>query len=261
MNAAEKAKLRQEELEKMRQAVVAVIPENDRELIGVGTRQISLNPFAKTSPTQVPEAPHSSDPAPEPELKPVGTALPITEQTGETGAGRPTKAAKLANLGIASDPAREALFDEIERQLRQRRRRREPGARRVTVTVSDEVFSAVSYLAYARDMDKVEVLTFLLQLHLPAAEIESIPNWLIKSALETTKKECHLSFFEDLDLKRSLAWLELRFELYKVDVVESIVQRYLPKAPFLVRPKRKLKAVEPRRTGSEIGRTQIPKNR
>lgn len=131
----------------------------------------------------------------------------------------------------------------------------------MTVTVSDEVFSAVSYLAYARDMDKVEVLTFLLQLHLPAAEIESIPNWLIKSALETTKKECHLSFFEDLDLKRSLAWLELRFELYKVDVVESIVQRYLPKAPFLVRPKRKLKAVEPRRTGSEIGRTQIPKNR
>ena len=37
----------------------------------------------------------------------------------------------------------------------------------MTVTVSDEVFSAVSYLAYARDMDKVEVLTFLLQLHLP----------------------------------------------------------------------------------------------
>ena len=112
-----------------------------------------------------------------------------------------TRAAKLATLGVASDPAREALFDEIERQLRLKRRRREPGARRVTVTVSEEVFSAVSYLAYARDMDKVEVLTFLLQLHLPVAEIETIPNWLIKSELETTKKECHLSFFEDLDLK------------------------------------------------------------
>jgi hypothetical protein len=103
----------------------------------------------------------------------------------------------------------------------------------VTVTVSDEVFSAVSYLAYAREMDKVEVLSLLLQRHLPVAQIETIPNWLIKSELETTKKECHLSFFEDLDVKRSLAWLELRFELYKVDVIESIVQRYLPKAPFL----------------------------
>src|SRR5271165_5498946 len=165
------------------------------------------------------------------------------------------------NLGVASDPAREALFDEIERQLRLKRRRREPGARRVTVTVSDEVFSAVSYLAYARDMDKVEVLTFLLQLHLPAAEIDTIPAWLMKSALETTKKECHLSFFEDLDVKGSLAWLELRFELYKVDVVESIVQRYLPTAPFLVRPKRKLKAVEARRTDSEIGWPRTSKNR
>ena len=249
MNAADKAKLRQDELVKMRQAVVAVIPENDKELIGVGgNRQISLNPFATESPIEVS---HSSEPSPAPELESIGATLPVAEQTGEIVAAQPppTKAAKLANLGVASDPAREALFDEIERQLRLKRRRREPGARRVTVTVSDEVFSAVSYLAYARDMDKVEVLTFLLQLHLPAAEIETIPNWLIKSDLETTKKECHLSFFEDLDLKGSLAWLELRFELYKVDVVESIVQRYLPKAPFLVRPKRKLKAVEPRRNG------------
>ena len=35
----------------------------------------------------------------------------------------------------------------------------------------------------------------------------------MKSTLETTKKECHLSFFEDLDVKGSLDWLELRFEL------------------------------------------------
>ena len=261
MNAADKAKLRQDELVKMRQAVVAVIPENDKELIGVGgNRQISLNPFATESPIEVS---HSSEPSPAPELEFIGATLPVAEQTGEIVAAQPppTKAAKLANLGVASDPAREALFDEIERQLRLKRRRREPGARRVTVTVSDEVFSAVSYLAYARDMDKVEVLTFLLQLHLPAAGIDTIPAWLMKSALETTKKECHLSFFEDLDVKGSLAWLELRFELYKVDVVESIVQRYLPTAPFLVRPKRKLKAVEPRRTDSEIGRPRTSKNR
>jgi len=121
------------------------------------------------------------------------------------------------------------------------------------VTVSDQVFSAVSYLAYAREMDKVEVLSFLLQLHLPPAEIETIPNWLIKSELETTKKECHLSFFEDLNLKHSLAWLELRFELYKVDVIESIVQRYLPKAPFLIRPETKAQGggTEPKRHGND----------
>jgi hypothetical protein len=247
MNAAEKAqekaKLRQAELENMRRAVVAVIPENDQQLIGVGGgRQINLNPFAPK-----PEAPGNTPLESQPE-----PASPESiEAEGEPLAEQPlrTRAAKLATLGVASDPAREALFDEIERGLRLKRRRREPGARRVTVTVSEEVFSAVSYLAYARDMDKVEVLTFLLQLHLPIAEIETIPNWLMKSELKTTRKECHLSFFEDLDLKRSLSWLELRFELYKVDVVESIVQRYLPKAPFLVRPKRKLRAVDPNRTG------------
>ena len=255
MNAAEKAqekaKLRREELEKMRQTVVAVIPENDKELIGVGGgRQINLNPFASQPPAEAPQSSHL-------ESQPEAVHKPI-ETKGEPVAERPqrARAAKLATLGVTSDPAREALFDEIERQLRLKRRRREPGARRMTVTVSDEVFSSVSYLAYARDMDKVEVLTFLLQLHLPVAEIEAIPNWLIKSELETTKKECHLSFFEDLDLKRSLDWLELRFELYKVDVIESIVQRYLPKAPFLVRPKRKLKAVEPNRSASETVRTR-----
>jgi len=245
MNAAEKAqekaKIRQAELENMRRVVVAVIPENDQELIGVGAgRQINLNPFAP-KPEAPGNTPLESQPASPAVIKPEGEPLAERPQR--------TRAAKLATLGVASDPAREALFDEIERGLRLKRRRREPGARRVTVTVSEEVFSAVSYLAYARDMDKVEVLTFLLQLHLPIAEIETIPNWLIKSELETTRKECHLSFFEDLDLKRSLSWLELRFELYKVDVVESIVQRYLPKAPFLVRPKRKLKAVDPSRNG------------
>ena len=61
MNAAEKAqekaKLRQEELENMRRAVVAVIPENDKELIGVGAgRQISLNPFVP--PAETPQTPH-----------------------------------------------------------------------------------------------------------------------------------------------------------------------------------------------------------
>ena len=260
MNAADKAKLREEELQKMRQAVAAALPENDKELIGLGgKRQINLNPFAPKS-VEAPEAPHpeSQEPTPKP-IETVGTDAPAAEQTErEPPDERPqrTRAAKLATLGVASDPARETLFDEIERQLRSKRRRREPGARRVTVTVSDEVFSSVSYLAYARDMDKVEVLTFLLQQHLPVAEIETIPNWLIKSELETTKKECHLSFFEDLSLKSSLAWLEMRFELYKVDVVESIVQRYLPKAPFLIRPKRKLKVVDTNRNGSLIERTR-----
>jgi hypothetical protein len=260
MTAAEKAKLRQEELQKMRQTVAAVIPENDRELIGVGgDRQISLNPFTSKPTAQLPEA-LRAEPEPKPSAK--SNDPPTAEQSGgESGTGRnqPSRAAKLANLGVPSDPARESLFDEIAREIRSKRRRREPGARRVTVTVSDQVFSAVSYLAYAREMDKVEVLSFLLQLHLPPAEIETIPNWLIKSELETTKKECHLSFFEDLNLKHSLAWLELRFELYKVDVIESIVQRYLPKAPFLIRPKRKLKAVEPNRSGREMTRTRASK--
>ena len=86
MNAADKAKLRQDELVKMRQAVVAVIPENDKELIGVGgNRQISLNPFATESPIEVSQ---SSEPSPAPEAEFIGATLPIADQTGEP-AGRP----------------------------------------------------------------------------------------------------------------------------------------------------------------------------
>ena len=69
------------------------------------------------------EVSHSSEPSPAPEPESIGATLPIAEQTGEIAGAQPqpTKAAKLANLGVASDPAREALFDEIERQLRLKR--------------------------------------------------------------------------------------------------------------------------------------------
>ena len=82
----------------MRQAVVAVIPENDKELIGVGGgRQINLNPFVTESPAEVS---HSSEPPPALSSGPSGPTLPVAERNQRAccrRASHRTRAAKLAN--------------------------------------------------------------------------------------------------------------------------------------------------------------------
>ena len=98
----------------MRQAVVAAIPENDRELIRAeGNRQIDLNPFASRARNQLLEAPQGPEPPPAATPPPIEAETPAVEQTaGESLADRPqpTRAAKLATLGVESDPARDAIY-------------------------------------------------------------------------------------------------------------------------------------------------------
>ena len=252
---AEQAQLRIKELHDQQKMLTAVIPENDRELIrGIGMSKINLDSTqshqkansgqVELPPAELPDRITSTNPQPQTEDFNGAGPAPITPPQLRIG----NESTKLVSLNESSDPTRELLYDQIEHQLRLKRRRRERGVDRVTVTVSEEVFSAVSYLSYCREMDKIEILTFLLDTHLPRDQAETIPNWLLKTNLETTKKDCHLSYIEDVELKRALAWLAVRYELYTVDIVESIVLRYLPKSPFPIRPKRKVKAVGPSRT-------------
>jgi hypothetical protein len=262
MTADEKAQLRIRELDNLRAMVSSVIPENDKDLIrGIGMSRINLdatqlNPKDNSAPPELTaQPPELSEPITATAFQPHtddlnSAAAPIPPPAQLRIASEPTK---LVSLNESSDPTRELLYDQIEHQLRLKRRRRERGVDRVTVTVSEDVFSAVSYLSYCREMDKIEILTFLLDTHLPRDQAETIPNWLLKNNLETTKKDCHLSYIEDVELKRALAWLAVRYELYTVDIVESIVLRYLPKSPFPIRPKRKVKAVGPARTQPQRG--------
>jgi hypothetical protein len=79
---------------------------------------------------------------------------------------------------------------------------------------------------------------------------ESAPGWLVKTDLETVEKTRHLSYAKSEDISKSEGeeagkenleerfwWLQGRFSVHKVDVVESIIMKHLPAAPFETSPK------------------------
>jgi hypothetical protein len=131
--------------------------------------------------------------------------------------------------------------------------------RRVPVLVSAEAFNRVSYASFARRLDKIEVLTYLLEKYVPSGRPESAPSWLVKTDLETEEKTRHLSYAksEDAskgegeesrkeDLEERFWWLQGRFSVHKVDVIEAIIMKHLPAAPFETSPKPRRKAISRR---------------
>jgi hypothetical protein len=131
--------------------------------------------------------------------------------------------------------------------------------RRVPVLVSAEAFNRVSYASFARRLDKIEVLTYLLEKYVPSGRPESAPGWLVKTDLETEEKTRHLSYAKSEDTSKSEGeeagkedleerfwWLQGRFSVHKVDVIESIIMKHLPAAPFETSPKPRRKAINRR---------------
>jgi len=263
MDDAQSAERRRKELEQILSDVEASIPEADQALM---RREVSLNPrggfgdpvttigsgtvrkaggsppVSEGEPVEVGEKEDLVGGVAQDALLKKGSAIETRQQddikSQEITAGQ---FRELRSVVKDSDPDREALYDEVCRHLRSKRRRREVGgARRLSVGVTDEVFSAVSYLAFSRDLDKVEVLSYLLGRYVPGAGVETIPGWLSRPSEEPSKKSCFLSFFEDEDLKSSLNWIEMKFGVIRVDIVEAVVERYLPKAPFAVLPRRRM---------------------
>jgi hypothetical protein len=146
-------------------------------------------------------------------------------------------------LREGSDPNREAVYENLASQLRESKKRREAmGGVRLHLRVSADVFSAVSELAFAKRLDKVEIVTFLLRQHLPKAPYDVVPKWMLCEGEDTTIKEYALPYLQDADLGEAFRNLQFRFQLYRVDLLEAIVLRYLPRAKALVRPKRKVRA-------------------
>jgi len=158
-----------------------------------------------------------------------------------------------------SDSGREFILDEVAKAVRSRRRSPGVNMRRVPVLVSAEAFNRVSYASFARRLDKIEVLTYLLEKYVPAGRPESAPSWLVKTDLETEEKTRHLSYAksEDAskgegeearkeDLEERFWWMQGRFSVHKVDVIESIIMKHLPAAPFETAPKPRRKAISRR---------------
>lgn len=66
--------------------------------------------------------------------------------------------------------------------------------------------------------------------------ITEIPSWLSQSEVEIEGRSRHLPFSKDDDLQDRLHWLQYRFSLAQGDIIENIIQRHLPAAPFSIKP-------------------------
>jgi hypothetical protein len=146
-----------------------------------------------------------------------------------------------ARANTPSDPKMEALLDTVAQQVKALRGQRSGLNPRVLVKVDSDIFSRVSNVAYARRLDKIEVLTYLLSRYLPQAGREEPPSWLAQARPDDVLNSFHLVYQEDSEIAPRFTWLEQRFGLLKVDIVAAIVTRYLPASPFVVPPKRRPK--------------------
>jgi hypothetical protein len=144
-----------------------------------------------------------------------------------------------ARVNASNDPKLEALLDTIAHQVKAQRHKHSGLNRRVLVKVDSDIFSRVSNVSYARRLDKIEVLTYLLSRYLPEAGREEPPAWLTQERPDDILNSFHLVYHEDSEIAHRFTWLEQRFGLLKVDIVALIVTRYLPASPFVVPPKRR----------------------
>jgi hypothetical protein len=245
VTAEEKERLRREELERLRNNFLNIRPDNDKALENDLRRQTPV-PLSRQD-LVLKESAEVLAPA---EASPETTRINLPDQDpqeqetlgigAEERGGETAKALKprFPTASVAS-PTAEVLFKELAPQIRAFRTT-EP-ARRITVSVSEEVFSRVSHLHFVERVGKLEIMSFLMERYVPRDRPEKLPRFLARE-LENEDQPRHLTFFEDLKLAERLDWLKARHGSTKVAVVENIVLHALPPAPFNVPPTRRRRA-------------------
>jgi len=245
VTAEEKERLRREELERLRNNFLNIRPDNDKALendlrrqtpVPLSRQDLVLKESAEVlAPAEAsPETARINLPDQDPQEQET-LGIGAEERGGETA-----KALKprFPTASVAS-PTAEVLFKELAPQIRAFRTT-EP-ARRITVSVSEEVFSRVSHLHFVERVGKLEIMSFLMERYVPRDRPEKLPRFLARE-LENEDQPRHLTFFEDLKLAERLDWLKARHGSTKVAVVENIVLHALPPAPFNVPPTRRRRA-------------------
>jgi len=235
VTAEEKERLKREEMERMRNNFLSIRPDNDRALENNLRQQapVPLSPqdlVLKKSPEILPSVEDPRKAAVvdirvqdrQEQETPNITAVEMTEDT-------PTAPKTRFPTASVANPTAEVLFKELAPQIKAFRTT-EP-ARRITVAVSEEVFSRVSHLHFVERLGKLEIMSFLMERFVPKDRPEKLPRFLVRE-LGDEDQPRHLVFFEDLKLAERLDWLKARHGFAKVAVVENIVLHALPPAPF-----------------------------
>jgi hypothetical protein len=219
------------DFERRMQQLQSTMPPSEGQLLkAVGA--VSLSPTT----TQVTEPVFPETPS----LESAGTDVAMDQALSQPEALSPSQRAA-ARVNATNDPKLEALLDTIAHQIKAQRRQRSGLNPRVLVKVDQDTFSRVSNVSYARRLDKIAVLTYLLARYLPEAGREEPPAWLMQERPDDILNSFHLVYQEDSEIAPRFTWLEQRFGLLKTDIVAAIVTRYLPVSPYVVPPKRRPK--------------------
>ena len=245
VTAEEKERLRREEMERLRNNFLNIRPDNDKALENDLRRQtpIPLSPQDLVLKERSEVLPAAEDP-PEPadvKIPRQGRQEQETANISAEGRGEDTPQTLKPRFPTASvaSPTTGVLFKELAPQIKAFRTI-EP-ARRITVSVSEEVFSRVSHLHFVERVGKLEIMSFLMDRFVPKDRPEKPPRFLARE-LEDEDQPRHLTFFEDLKLAERLDSLKARHGFTKVAVVENIVLHALPPAPFNVPPTKRRRA-------------------
>jgi hypothetical protein len=245
VTAEEKERLRREEMERLRNNFLNIRPDNDKALENDLRRQtpVPLSPHDLLLKERAEALPAADDPpeAEDANASRQGRQEHETPNISAEGRVEDTPQAPRPRFPTASvaTPTTQVLFKELAPQIKAFRTN-EP-ARRITVSVSEEVFSRVSHLHFVERVGKLEIMSFLMERFVPKDRPEKLPRFLARE-LEDEDQPRHLTFVEDLKLAERLDWLKARHALTKVAVVENIVLHALPPAPFNVPPRKRRRA-------------------
>jgi hypothetical protein len=111
---------------------------------------------------------------------------------------------------------------------------------RGSVRISEDVFSRVTMIYAKARIDKILVLSYLLYSHVPAEGTQRVPKWILEPPPKVARRRI-LVFIRDEALARRLSDTAIRFGITEADIVENIVRKHIPEAPFQYKPKRRMR--------------------
>jgi hypothetical protein len=111
---------------------------------------------------------------------------------------------------------------------------------RGSVRVSEDVFSRITMIFAKQRIDKILILSYLLYSHVPAENSQRVPKWLLETPPRALRPRI-LVFIKDESLAKRLSDTAVRFGVTEADIIENIVRRHLPEAPFQYKPKRRMR--------------------
>jgi hypothetical protein len=256
--AEEKAERRRRELEELMQSMERTAPKADADLLrslqAVELRETApggaVSPEKTSAVGPVPNligiqsdspenpllaAPPSTVPASEREVEwspPISARDPEKDQVDGPSEG------DVLILQKPEPAAAEAAIAEIARAARAFAYPETLG--RGSVRVSEDVFSRITMIFAKQRIDKILVLSYLLYSHVPAENSQRVPKWLLETPPKALRPRI-LVFIKDELLAKGLSDTAVRFAITEADIIENIVRRHLPEAPFQYKPKRRMR--------------------